>query len=612
MAAIDNLYGAVTSGTHPISALYATNPAPKAAAPKPVTSIPSFTSVAAPLKPAASNPFSAYPAAAAAYTTAKQKQAASGVSSFADPYAAEHAAVAAMSPADLSNFQKEFINHNTGGFAAFEEKWAPIIIAGIASGGIGAGVGGAVASAGYGGLAAGAAGGAAAGAAGTEINSLENNLTLAKPGQVVKGAVTGAVGGGIASQLGGVTHSLTNAGLPTPIAAGLVKGAAGAVTGAVGGAITGQGAGKGAVGGALQGAVAGAGSAVAGSIFNSGNTVNTSNSTVIPPPTNNTMADDLNYIDTTGNYAQFDPATGGYTGGGSGSGGYYDPSDPVVQANTQAGQQYYSSGNPGGTVGNGSPAGGAGSLLATLASKLFGSNVSPQNMSMLSSLLGFGANAGAGILNSNAAKGAANTFAGQTKFNPYAVQSSAGNTTFNNGNATSTLSAGNQANLTGLNNLSQQSLAGLKAGPQGAANQYYQQLQAQQKQGNDRFMANNADSEFGKGILASTAGQYQTQGAVDSIHNQNLQDSVLANNFGQGQQQAQLAQLTAGLNGAGNINQQQLQQIMYGGNLGSAASSANQGAYKPSLVANSNSTFGGILSALGNQNSGQYQPPPGP
>lgn len=511
-----------------------------------------------------------------------------------------------MTPAELAKFQATYTHNNNGGWFDAMMKYAPIIIAGVASGGIGAGVGSAVAGAGYGGLAAGAAGGAAAGAAGTEINSLESNLTLAKPGQVVKGAVIGGIGGGIASQLGGVTHSLTNAGLPTPVAAGLVKGAAGAVTGAVGGAINGQGASKGAVGGALQGAVSGAGSAVAGSIFNSGNTVDTSNSTVIPPPTNTNMADDLNYIDTTGQYAQFDPATGGYTGGGSGSGGYYDPSDPVVQNNVAAGQQYYSSGNPGGTVGNGSTGGSSGSILATLASKLFGSNVSPQNMSMLSSLLGFGANAGAGVLNSNAAKGAASTYGNQTKFAPYGVNTSGGSTSFNGTNATSNLSAGNQANLTGLNNLSQQSLAGLKAGPAAASNQYYQQLQQQQKQGNDRLIANTTDNEFGKGILSSTAGQYQTQGAVDSIHNQNLQDSVLANNFGQQQQQQQLNQLTAGLNGSGGINAQQLQQLMYGGNLGSMASGANSQAYKPSLVANSNSTFGGILSSLGNSlnNSG--------
>lgn len=602
MAAIDNLYGAVTSGTHPISALYATNPTPKAAAPKPVASVPSFTSVSAAAKPATANPFSAYPAAAAAYTAAKQKQAASGVSSFADPYAAEHAAVAAMSPADLSNFQKEFINHNTGGFAAFEEKWAPIIIAGIASGGIGAGVGGAVASAGYGGLAAGAAGGAAAGAAGTEINSLENNLTLAKPGQVVKGAVTGAVGGGIASQLGGVTHSLTSAGLPTPIAAGLVKGAAGAVTGAVGGAIGGQGAGKGAVGGALQGAVAGAGSAVAGSIFNSGNTVNTSNSTVIPPPTNNTMAD---YPVTTDGTDLNAPIT------------FQDPSDPYSNPGYQNLDVQGGGTTLGGGYGNGStPSSGAsGSLLASLASKLFGGNVSPQNMGLLQQLLGAGVNGAAGLLNSQAAKGATQQYANQTKYNPYNISTAGGSTIFGaNGGASSSLSAGNQANLSGLNNLSQQSLAGLKAGPQGAANQYYQQLQAQQKQGNDRFISNNSDNEFGKGILASTAGQYQTQGAVDSIHNQNLQDSVLANNFAQGQQQQQLNNLTAGLGGASNINAQQLQQIMYGGNLGSQASTANSHAYAPLAGANSNSPVGSILSSIGTQynNSGQYQPPPGP
>lgn len=598
MAAIDNLYGAVTLGTAPISSLYGASapvtaspswtsiaaPAPKPAAP----TVPSFTSIA----PPTANPFSAYPDAAAAYTAAKKKQAASGVSSYADPYAAEHAAVGAMTPTELAKFQATYAKNNTGGWFDAMMKYAPVVLAGVASGGVGAGVGAAAG----GGLAGGVAGGAAAGVTSAEASSLANNASLAKPGTVAKGAVIGGIGGGIASQLGGATKALTNSGLPAPVASGLVKGAAGAATGAVGGAITGQGASKGAIGGAIAGGT----SAVAGSIFNSGNTVNTSNSTVIPPPQTTNMADDsLDYITPTGQYAGQN-MDGSTYGGGSGSGGYYDPNDPVVQANTQAGQQYYSSGNPGGTVGNGS-SGGAGSLLATLASKLFGSNVSPQNMSMLSSLLGFGANAGAGVLNSNAAKGAANTFGQQTKFNPYAVQTSGGNTSYSNGNATSTLSAGNQANLNGLNNLSQQSLAGLQAGPQGAANQYYQQLQAQQKQGNDRLIANTTDNEFGKGILASTAGQYQTQGAVDSIHNQNLQDSVLANNFGQGQQQQQLNQLTAGLNGAGNINSQQLQQLMYGGNLGSEASNANQGAYKPSLVANSNSTFGGILSALGNQ-----------
>lgn len=306
---------------------------------------------------------------------------------------------------------------------------------------------------------------------------------------------------------------------------------------------------------------------------------------------------------------------------GSGSGvndpvQFQDPTDPYsnpgyINYDVQGGGTTL-----GGEYGNGSmpTSGGASSLLAAFASKLLGAGASPQSMALLSQLLGAGVNGAAGFINSSAAKNATQQFANQTKFNPYNVQTANGNTTFNGNNVSSTLSPGQQANLTGLNNLNQSSLKSLQAGPTAAANQYYQQLQAQQKQGNDRFMANNSDNEFGRGILSSTAGQYQTQGAVDSIHNQNLQDSTLANNFAQGQQQQQLAQLTAGLSGGSQITQNQLAQMGVGGTLGYDQSRINLGAYAPLAGANSNSPVGSILSSLGTQynNSQQYQPKPGP
>lgn len=566
--AINQLYNAVTTGTHPVTALYtANNPAPS-----PWASTPA-------------NPASAYNAGW-------------------NPTASNVTGTNANGAVAVNNQTTPAIQlRNNDFFDKLVDVGVPIVIAGMAA----AMTGGAAGAALGGGLAGGAVGGAVGGATSSAVSSGEAGtpITLGSLGKAAAiGAVGGAIGGsGVASK---ATGTLTNSGVNSTVASGLVKGAIGAGTGALSGAISGQGAGAGAAHGALVGGASG----VAGSIFNSGNTVNTSNSTVIPPPTNTNMADDLNYIDTTGNYAQFDPTTGGYTGGGSGSGGYYDPSDPVVQNNVAAGQQYYSSGNPGGTVGNGSPAGSSGSILASLASKLFGSSggASPQNMSLLGQLLGYGAQGVGGAMSSAAAKGAAGNFANQTKFNPYNVNTAGGSTTFTGNGVNSTLSPGQQANMTGLGKLDASSLAALQAGPAAASNQYYQQLQAQQKQGNDRFMANNADSEFGRGILSSTAGQYQTQGAIDSIHNQNLQDSVLANNFGQQQQQQQLAQLTAGLSGGNQIIGQQFAGAQLGGSLGGTASQANNAAYQPVLAANSNSNIGNLLTNAGGAINNSFNP----
>lgn len=555
-AAINKLYSAVTTGTHPVTALYtANNPAPS------------------PWASTAANPASAYNAGW-------------------NPTATNVTGTNANGAVAVKNQTTPAIQlRNNDFFDKLVDVGVPIVIAGMAA----AMTGGAAGAAMGGGLAGGAVGGAVGGATSSAVSSGEAGTPITL-GSLGKAAAVGAVGGAVGASgvAGKATGTLTNSGVNSAVASGLVKGAIGAGTGALTGAISGQGAGAGAAHGALVGGASG----VAGSIFSSGNTINTSNSTVIPPPTNNTMAD---YPVTTDGTDLNAPIT------------FQDPTDPYYNPGYQNLDVQGGGTTLGGGYGNGSMPSNAsssgGSLLANLASKLFGSSgASPQNMALLSQLLGAGVNGAAGFINSAAAKNATQQYANQTKFAPYGVNTSGGSTSFNGTNATSNLSAGNQANLTGLNALSQQSLAGLKAGPAAASNQYYQQLQAQQKQGNDRFMANTQDSEFGRGVLASTAGQYQTQGAIDSIHNQNLQDSVLANNFGQQQQQQQLNQLTAGLNGSGGINAQQLQQLMYGGNLGQQASSANAHAYAPLAGANSNSPVGSILSSIGTQYNNSQQP----
>jgi hypothetical protein len=98
---------------------------------------------------------------------------------------------------------------------------------------------------------------------------------------------------------------------------------------------------------------------------------------------------------------------------------------------------------------------------------------------------------------------------------------------------------------------------------------------------------------------SSTAGGYQTQGALQAIGAQTGQNYSTASNLANSQQFNQLQNLTASLNGNNQINGQQLQQLQTSLQGGALASNANQGAYKPALAANSNSTFGNILNGLG-------------
>lgn len=205
-----------------------------------------------------------------------------------------------------------------------------------------------------------------------------------------------------------------------------------------------------------------------------------------------------------------------------------------------------------------------------------------------------------GQLQSQAAKNAAAQFGQQAQFNPYGVSTGLGNTSFANGQATFNPSAGTQNmqnNLAGLTNSSAQNL---QQGSGAIANQYYNQLQAQDRDANNKMFQSNLDSQFGNGILGSTAGQYQTQGALSAINQKSLADQVAAQQFGQNYQTQQLNQLTAGLNGNNQINQQQLSQLGLGGTLGSDRSSANYNAFQPNLAAQSNSNAGNFFAGLGN------------
>lgn len=59
----------------------------------------------------------------------------------------------------------------------------------------------------------------------------------------------------------------------------------------------------------------------------------------------------------------------------------------------------------------------------------------------------------------------------------------------------------------------------------------YQQLNSLDAQRQQRLMGSNFDSQFGRGILSSTAGQYQTQGLQDSFNQQALGNQINAQDF---------------------------------------------------------------------------------
>lgn len=68
----------------------------------------------------------------------------------------------------------------------------------------------------------------------------------------------------------------------------------------------------------------------------------------------------------------------------------------------------------------------------------------------------------------------------------------------------------------------------LEGGSQGAYDKYLQLLRDSSAEQDRRFMQGGMDSQFLNGILASTAGQYQTQGMMDSLSNADLQKQLAA------------------------------------------------------------------------------------
>lgn len=523
-----------------------------------------------------------------------------------------------LSPGLLQSYvQEEAQRADTGTFMA---KYVPVLAVALGTMGAGsaiggalagsAGAGGAAATAGAGGAALGSGGvlttlgsvaaGGAAGAAGGGLGAVLQGGNIGKG--ILTGGLLGGVGGGLKAVASPYTSSLTNSGVPSPVAQGLVSAGTGAIKGAIGGAISGQGVGAGAAGGAINGAsgsVQGSILSGLGNVFSSGSTALQSNNPNLTNPTSSNGMSDYNF-DGSGSYDNSgdlnaapvfqDPTAPGYNPG-------YTNLDVQGGGTTLGGG--YSAPSGGGS------SGGSSSLLSSLASLLGGGGGGGANSSLLAQLLGLGSSALGGSLQSSAAKGAANTFAGQTAYSPYGVSTAAGNTTFNGNHATSTMSPGQQQTSNALNGLTQSSAGALQQGPQAASQQYFNQLQAQDKDSNNKFYQSNLDNQFANGVLSSTAGQYQSQAALGAINQKTANDQVMANNFGQQQQQQQLAQLTAGLNGSNQINQGQLAQAQLGSQIGSAASGANVSAYSPSLAANSNSNIGNLLSTMGqSQNSG--------
>lgn len=463
--------------------------------------------------------------------------------------------------------------------AGLGAAFAPAAIAavGAAPGGIAAG-----------GITGGIAGGAGAGLTGQNV---------------LKGAALGAAGGALGSAAKPIASSMTSAGVNPLVASGLVKTGAGAITGGIGGAVSGQGVGAGALSGAEHAAISAGSNAVTGSIFNSGNTV---------IPANNMSDDGLDYITPTAQYMGdpygTDPLAGvsnpGYEnfnvqGGGSTLGGGYTDANGNTTAGNLTGPalaKFLTSMGIGGVSGGGGSGGGNGSLLGSLASMLTGGG----NSALLGQLLGMGATTGGNYLSLQQQKDATANYANQAKFSPYSVNGPNGSTSFNGTSATSTLSPQQQAIQKMLGGLGTSSGNALAAGPQGAINSNFNALQSADLQAQQRLLGNTQDNQFANGILGSTAGGYQTQGALQAIGAQTGQNYSQAVNQANTQQQQQLAQLTGSLNGMGNINSQALAQLGLGASIGTDASKANAAAYAPSVNPNSVSLWGNTLQGLGN------------
>jgi hypothetical protein len=146
----------------------------------------------------------------------------------------------------------------------------------------------------------------------------------------------------------------------------------------------------------------------------------------------------------------------------------------------------------------------------------------------------------------------------------------------------------------------------LNGGIQGNYNNMYNMLQAQQSDANDKFFQNNLDNQMANGVLSSTAGQYQSQAALNAINQQNLNDQSQAMNFANTQQQNQLQQLTQSLNGLQGYNTQQIAAGTLGGQLGTGQSNANYNASSPWLAANSGSNIGNFLTGQGSGASNPF------
>lgn len=151
---------------------------------------------------------------------------------------------------------------------------------------------------------------------------------------------------------------------------------------------------------------------------------------------------------------------------------------------------------------------------------------------------------------------------------------------------------------------------------QGQEAQNLARLRASAQFGENQAQQNNLESQFGRGILASTAGQYQTQGLNSAIQTADVQRQGLAHSMALGDQTGYLQNAIGasnagtgylnsmfgnalGLFGAGQgVNQQQFNQNFGLYNQGQA-NNLNIGSYLTSLLG-----LGGNLGALSSGASG--------
>jgi hypothetical protein len=164
-----------------------------------------------------------------------------------------------MTPAQQQAYQQKnvnFINSFGDPFGNFLSAYGPAILGAVAAVATGGAAAGAIGGLG-GAIAGGAVGGVTDSAVTTGLQG--GNLTA---GGLAKSAVLGGATGGLGYAAAPVTSSLTSAGVPAPLASGLVKGGISTVLGAGGAALSGGNAGSaallGGAGGFLSGAVSNA------------------------------------------------------------------------------------------------------------------------------------------------------------------------------------------------------------------------------------------------------------------------------------------------------------------------------------------------------------------